>query len=325
VHAGADLFAVLGYSLDPATDPPHAAAVWYGLGGDPAAGPAFLHLDPVHLRVTLEGSHLADPRELALQPEEVASLTAALNQELFTPEGATLHAVTPEHWLLPLPEAPAMTTQPLEAWLGGDARAGLPQGPEAAAWHRRLNEAQMVLANAAANREREQLGRPAVNSLWPWGAGKLPEAPAQRRYARVYGGGAAAAGLARLTGSAAGEQPADYRQWRAEAGPEAELVICDGARQAAARGDPEGKTAVLEQLDMAWLQPALADLKRGALGSLQLVLGPPAGSGPGPAGADAVGVVLRAPAGRRWPRPGRCPVSERSPRGRAVGWTEWAT
>lgn len=322
VHAGADLFAALGVSLDPERDPPHAAAAWRGSGGDPAAGPAFLHLDPVHLAVTLEGSRLVDPHALDLDAEAAAALTEALNAELFAAAGGTLHIVAPHTWLLALSAPPAITTHPPEACLGGDARAGLPEGPDAAAWHRLLNEAQMVLAQLPANRERELRGAPPVNSLWAWGVGGLP-AQAPHRYARVAGGGLAAAGLAGLAGSDWVGQPRDYAHWRAAAGNGAELVILDEVRQAAAGGDPPAKAAVLEGLDGQWLAPALDELRRGRLGALRLVLGPAALSGPG-SEALCPGLVMVVPAGHRLPRPLRCPISERSPRGAPLGWADVA-
>lgn len=322
VHAGADLFAALGFSLSPDADPPHAAAVWYGAGEDPAAGPAFLHLDPVHLFVTLEGSRLADPGELALRPEEVSALTQLLDRELFAPEGWSLHPVRPDTWVLALPEVPAITTRPPQGWLGGDARAGLPEGPAGGEWQRRLNEVQMLLAGSSVNGEREHLGLPPVNSLWAWGGGGLPAAP-ERRYERVLGGGLAAAGLARATGSGWQAEPADYAAWRTGASGNRDLVVCDEAREASARADPEAKAAALERLDSAWLTPALEDLKRGRLGSLYVVLGPVASSGPGEEEGEPAseGLVVAVHGGRRWVLPRRCPVSERSPRGQPCTWS----
>jgi hypothetical protein len=320
VAEGADLFAALGATAGTDGSPAHAAAAWYGARGDPAAGPAFVHLDPVHLQIALDGSYLTDPRELALQPEEVAELTGLLNDELFIPEGGTLYAVRPDTWLLALPEPPDIATLPPQACLGGDARRGLPGGPDGPAWQRRLNEAQMLLAGSRANRERERLGLPTVNSLWPWGSGRVPEVPS-RRFATVLGGGLAAAGLARLGGSLAGSCPPDYWQWRDQARGGRDLVVWDEARAARVHGGPGEGVAALEQLDREWLGPAWADLKAGRLGGLHVVLGAADAGEPGKQGANA-GLVLSLSGGVRLPRPRRCPVGLGSARGAPVAWSE---
>ena len=96
--------------------------------------------------------------------------------------------------------------------------------------------------------------------------------------------------------------------------------------QAAVAGDLGAKVAALERLDGAWLGPALEDLKGGRLGSLYVVLGPLASSGPGEERAEPAseGLVVAVHGGRRWVLPRRCPVSERSPRGRPCTWSELA-
>jgi hypothetical protein len=59
--------------------------------------------------------------------------------------------------------------------LGDDLGRHLPQADEARRWRGLLNEAQIVLTQHPANARRAQRGLPPVNSLWFWGAGRLPE------------------------------------------------------------------------------------------------------------------------------------------------------
>jgi hypothetical protein len=45
-----------------------------------------------------------------------------------------------------------------------------------APWRHAINEAQMVLHAHPVNQARQAAGQPVVNSLWPWGGGRLPAA-----------------------------------------------------------------------------------------------------------------------------------------------------
>ena len=59
--------------------------------------------------------------------------------------------------------------------LGEDLFAHLPEGDLGRRWRALLTEAQVVLHNHPWNAMRASLGKPAVNSLWFWGAGALPD------------------------------------------------------------------------------------------------------------------------------------------------------
>ncbi|MGZ7354524.1 hypothetical protein ACXWRX_09325, partial [Streptococcus pyogenes] len=50
----------------------------------------------------------------------------------------------------------------------------LPQGPQGRRWRVLINEAQVLLHQHPLNAERRAKGLPPVNSLWLWGAGRLP-------------------------------------------------------------------------------------------------------------------------------------------------------
>ena len=50
------------------------------------------------------------------------------------------------------------------------------------------------------NQRRERAGQPPINSIWLWGGGQLPDAPAEVPYERIYGNTVLVRGLARWAG-----------------------------------------------------------------------------------------------------------------------------
>ncbi len=60
----------------------------------------------------------------------------------------------------------------------------LPRGDDALAWHRVMNEAQMIMHAHPVTAAREARGAPPANSIWLWGGGTLPRRIAATRTRR---------------------------------------------------------------------------------------------------------------------------------------------
>ncbi|MDP2134728.1 MAG: hypothetical protein Q8J99_14090, partial [Sulfuritalea sp.] len=149
---------------------PAAALRRLALGASPDDSGDWLCLDPVRLNFHERSLILDDPRNLRLERAEADALAAALAPTLAGL--GQLELITPGHWNLRLAAtAPPFPDLPDAA---GRAVAPLPGGATHAPWRQALNEAQMVLHAHPVNRAREAAGKPAVNSLWPWGGGRLP-------------------------------------------------------------------------------------------------------------------------------------------------------
>jgi hypothetical protein len=103
----------------------------------------------------------------------------------------------------------------------------MPAGPDARAWARTINEAQMLFHHAETNRAREREGRPAVNGVWPWGGGCLPESRPAPDYVQVFAGQALALGLAAAAGVPVHPVPEDARDLLAWSRKGAVLVYAD--------------------------------------------------------------------------------------------------
>ena len=152
-----------------------------------AAQSAWLRVDPAHVAPDRGGARMLSHGEaLALTAEDVAQLLPAL-RPLFGDAGFPLDAPHPSRWYLRLPREsrlPAFAT--VDEVLGEDLFAHLPEGDLGRRWRALLTEAQVVLHNHPWNSVRASLGKPAVNSLWFWGAGALPDF-VRTRYLQVKG------------------------------------------------------------------------------------------------------------------------------------------
>jgi hypothetical protein len=112
---------------------------------------------------------------LGLEQADVDALLPAL-RPLFGDAGFTLDAPHTSRWYLRLPrdaQLPAFAS-PDDA-LGDDVFEHRLDGPQARRWRTLESEAQVMLHNHPRNAERLAAGKPAINSLWFWGGGLLPD------------------------------------------------------------------------------------------------------------------------------------------------------
>lgn len=194
------------------------------------AGDAVLHqwlrADPAHVRPDMTGARVLAIGELGLTDEEVDALVRPL-MPLFGDTGFQLSAPAPSRWYLALPiESRLPTFSSPEAVLGDDLFTHLPDGPEGRRWRALLNEAQVILHNHPVNEARVVAGKPAVNSLCFWGAGRLPD-HVRSRYAAVSSQEPELLSLAALAGigkDGDGPQLLDLRQAREWAAVERKLM-----------------------------------------------------------------------------------------------------
>ena len=153
---------------------PAAALIRQSVAGD-AGDALWLSADPAWVQPELNGARLLACGNLGLRLEESMALVIAL-AETFEAEGMKLLVGDSQHWQLRLPkyvDVPSFP-EPEEA-LGADLFEQLPKGEEGRRWRALINEAQVVLHNHPVNAARVARGLPPVNSVWPWGAGALPE------------------------------------------------------------------------------------------------------------------------------------------------------
>ena len=268
-----------GFGLcDPSTDNPAIpagalTAHAYGLepGGLEPGGLAprahlWLRADPVHLRADRDRVLLVPSQAFALTAAEAQGLAASLAPLLAGK--FVLHVVTPDQWCLQA-EAQVQgefSAQPPIDLAGADVDPHLPPKQ----WHPLLTELQMALYDHPANTAREQRGEPVVNSVWLWGAGKLPSA-ASGPWQSVSATDPLALGLARLAGTRHRSTGAGAIEWL-ERAPEdgRHLLVLDDLRGVQAMGDQDALGRRLMDLEANWFAPLLAALKAGRIGMLTI-------------------------------------------------------
>lgn len=232
------------FSVQPA-DWSAAALTRQADAGD-AEGGFWLRADPASIVPDMQGARLmASAESLRLEQADIDALLPAL-QPLFAGFGYQLDAPTPSRWYLRLPEdTPLPRFADPETVLGDDLFSHLPDGDNGRQWRSLMTEAQVVLHQHPWNEQRVAQGKRAVNSLWFWGAGRLPESVGTV-HAQVRSRDALVQGLATLAGvRLGGEQTVDA------------LVDLRQLRS-------------LEQLTRDAITPLLAAINRGELAELLL-------------------------------------------------------
>jgi hypothetical protein len=256
-------------------DLPLAALSLRGEGMDPGDD-CWLRADPVHLTIRGDRVMLAAATGVDVTAPEAAELVAGLNSH-FAADGLEFVAPAPHRWYVRLHVEPRIRTTPTAEVTGRSIEGFLPDGDDGPRWRRVMNEAQMLLHGHPANAAREARGAPAVNSVWFWGAGSVPEVPRDGPYGAIWTSHPLAAGIALTASLPLQALPESGARWLANLTDRASgthlLVI--GDLQDAQRGDPATWRRALAEFDGRWIAPLLQGMARGTLQSLTL-------HGPGP-------------------------------------------
>ena len=146
----------------------------------------------------------------------------------------------------------------------------LPQGADALAWHRVMNEAQMILHTHPVNVAREANGMAVANSIWLWGGGTLP-AISRPRYTATWGGGPLMRALAVAGGIPHRELPANGTEWLSATSAGDHLIVIDAPAEALRDGDVMTWQDWLTAIDAQWAQPLLDALRANTLADIEIV------------------------------------------------------
>ncbi len=152
-----------------------AAALTREHDANDAQNAMWLRADPAHARADMTTARLLAVGELGLTAEECEGLLQPL-KPLFGDAGFPIDAPVSQRWYLRCPPGTKLPkfSAPDDV-LGDDLGEHLPAGNEGRRWRSLFNEAQIVLHHSPVNAARARRGLPAVNALWFWGPGSLPE------------------------------------------------------------------------------------------------------------------------------------------------------
>jgi hypothetical protein len=229
-----------------------AAAVTRQRDAGDAEGATWLRADPVYVQPDINGARLmAHGDALALDAADAAALLPAL-KPVFGDAGFILDAPHPSRWYLRLPpDAKPPATSPPDEVLGADLFEHLPAGDAGRRWRSLLSETQVLLHNHPHNASRAAAGLSPVNSLWFWGAGRVPD-HVRSRFETVLSDDDTFAAFGAAAGARTAALPATW-----SAGEGRQLVDLRHLRD-------------LRQFDRDWLSPLLADLSAGAIDSADI-------------------------------------------------------
>ncbi len=250
---------------DPA---PFAAIALAGEGASQDAQGEWLRADPVHLRIDHDAVMLHDASVLGLARNEAAELVAAL-QAHFAVDGMHFAAPDPNRWYVRVRDGESARTTPLAAAFGRNVFGLLPEPRGRFNWRAALTEAQMTLASHAVNRRREEEGKLAANSIWPWGEGRRP-ASIMRRYGLVHADEVFARGLGMLSGAQVRALPKGLAGVDLAAEGVDVLAWVDSLGTALRRGDEAAWLAQAGSVDELWFAPLADALER--FGTVRLIL-----------------------------------------------------
>ncbi len=155
----------------------------------------WLRLDPVTLwadmaRVVMTSYGFADLNEF--ERDEIENVVRSVLRE----EGIVLQSGHLERWCIALGESPEFDFTPLDEAVGMDMAEALPEQPESIHWQRIMNEIQVALHASAVNVRRRQQGKQAINSVWFWGGGFIPNPANHKVFDTVYADNPVTRGLA---------------------------------------------------------------------------------------------------------------------------------
>jgi hypothetical protein len=234
--------------------------------GEPADD-CWVRADPVHLRLARDRLIVVPDAAFALSREEADALVEALNRHF---GGAlALRVIDARHWCARLEEDLALEAPSALECAGRDVDLTARIGGEAGKrWSRALNEAQMLLHSHPVNQAREARGDPPVNSLWLWGAGRMPR-DAKGGWQSVSAADPLPLGLAKAAGAQPRALPLSAQEWLARAPQEGRhLVVLEALRAPLALGQEAEYRECIDLLEKRWFAPLLAALRAGRAGIL---------------------------------------------------------
>lgn len=222
---------------------------------------------PVHLATAIEHLRLA-PGDLGISAEESRALLGHVNQYL-EGRGFRLHSqATSADWLLECDESIECDTAEPELAVGRSIRDLMPVGRDGSRIRALMNEIQMLLHEHPVNQDRAGDGRPAINTLWLWGFGRLEETD-EVSLPMLYTDDAWLSGIWRLNGMQS--EPLDALATGIDTRGGQALVAA--ARPPDDSPSGNGLMDALAQVERDCFAPALSALRSGIVSGVDLLLG----------------------------------------------------
>lgn len=228
----------------------------------------WLRADPVHVKPDRDGLILIDHEQFTLSQHDALALAASVNI-ILKPYGVELEVPVPYRWYLKLSDNIDIKTTPVDAIVGKDILPFMPSGDDRINLIQLMNDIQMTLHDADVNKKREQERSLAINSLWFWGYGALPDI-IDRQWSFVISDEMLAKGLAMVAATPFTELPDNYSELNKTDSNYNGLIVIDVFQKFSHYHDLEGWLEALMSFEENWCAPLLQALKKGELDQLQI-------------------------------------------------------
>lgn len=228
----------------------------------------WLRADPVHLRVAQNHIMLADNYAFELTQEEAVEFTCAINQHL-NDDGITLLPLHPYRWYIRLPDKPEIHTRTLNSATCKNINTLLPIGKDSMKWHKIFNEIQMLLYDHPLNQARAARNQIAINSIWFWGGGYLPQS-IHSTYTHLWSNESFSQALANLSKTINSKVPENAKNWLHDNKTEHQLVILNTLLNKDKYNLAYEWRKNLYELEKEWFSPLYAALKNNQINELRI-------------------------------------------------------
>lgn len=229
----------------------------------------WLRADPVHLRIEQNHIMLANSHIFELSPDEAKQYTSFINQNL-NDETFSLIPVHPHRWYVRLADKPEMQTHTLDEVTCRNINNLLPTGKDSVKWHRIFNEIQMLLHDHPLNQERTARNQVAINSIWFWGGGHVPQSVCSP-YSGVWSNDPFSHALAEFCDTPFARLPENFPHWLQQNKSENQpIIILNSLLNHDKYNNALAWRENLKKLEKIWFTPLYTALKNNQISTLTI-------------------------------------------------------
>lgn len=223
------------------------------------AGEYWMQLEPVHFAAGLDRLSFLPLRGVAaIQEAELAAIAPLLAGHLRSC-GMELHTLADGGYGVRCERAWDVDTANPDAAAARELDLAMPKGLDAGPLRRLMTELQMLLHDHPVNDSRARRGLPAINAVWIWGAGRVPEPKPASELPLACGDALYLRGICALHDRSAHPAPPTW---------DAMLRTIATSKRALA----VIACADLHALDEQWIAPSIAALASRRIARLDLIL-----------------------------------------------------